>query len=85
MGNHCRQAQKLKWSWSLTGGGCLREAPTVRLCLENFGVLDWRSLLGSCRLQGVVAHGGSTRYSITTQFFSDPDVNKVRNIDPKVN
>ena len=31
MENHCRQAQKLKWSWSLTGGGCLREAPTVRL------------------------------------------------------
>ena len=33
----------------------------------------------------MVAHGGSTRYSITTQFFSDPDFNKVRNINPKVN
>ena len=31
IGNHCRQAQKLKWSWSLTGGGHLRETPTVRL------------------------------------------------------
>ena len=27
---------------------------------ENFGVLDWRSLMGGGRLRGVVAHGGST-------------------------
>ena len=78
MGNHCRQAQKLKWSWSLTGGGHLREA-------ENVGVMDRRSLLGGSRLLEVVAHGGSTEYSITTQFFSDLDFNKARNINPKVN
>ena len=28
--------------------------------MENFGVLDWRSLTGGGPLQEVVAHGGST-------------------------
>ena len=37
------------------------------------------------RFKEEVGHGGSTGYSITTQFFSDPDFNKVRNINPKVN
>ena len=27
---------------------------------ENFGVLDWQSLIGGGRLREVVAHGGST-------------------------
>ena len=31
-----------------------------RFDLEDFGVLDWRSLMGGGRLRKVVAHGSST-------------------------
>jgi len=38
-----------KWPWSLTGGGCLPEVPTAGFDWENFGVLEWWSLmLGAC-------------------------------------
>ena len=64
--------------WSFTRGSYCK-------ALKNVGVMDRRSLLGGGRLLELVAHGGSTEYSITTQFFSDLDFNKVRNIYPKVN
>ena len=64
--------------WSFTRGSYCK-------ALENVGVLDRWSLLGGGRLLEVVAHGGSTEYSKTAQFFSDPEFNKARNINPKVN
>ena len=64
--------------WSFTRGSYCKG-------LENVGALDRWSLLGGGRLLEVVAHGGSTEYSITTQFLSDPDFNEVRKINPKVN
>ena len=36
-----------KWSWLLTGDGCLLEVTTVRLIgWGNFGVLDWWPFMG---------------------------------------
>ena len=78
MENHCRQAQNVVVityrRWLFTRGSYSK-------------ALTWKILvlwIGG-RLREVVAHGGSTRYSITAQFFSDPDFSKVRIINPKVN
>ena len=53
-----------RWSLSLAGGGRYWEVSTVSFDWENFGVLDWRSVMGGGRLREVVAHGGSTVFRL---------------------
>ena len=50
-----------RWSFT-TGSNC------KALTGENFGVLDWWSLMGGSRLREVVVHGGLTvAYEINVQ------------------
>ena len=51
MGND-KTIRPIKWSQLLIRGGCLQEVFIIRICLENFGVLDrWLLVIGGCLLE----------------------------------